>query len=420
MVEKPMMLKKKDQIRLDEEAVLRLQAKLQAKFDEEQRLESEKAQKELEANIALIKTWDDVQAKLMCQEAVRDTIAQPRFENLSKLSNDLLLARGNTLQSDEDRKKFNELMELCTNLQSRVLDLEKTKTTQANKIKSLKRRVKKVKKSKGKDASKQGRIWYIDADKGITLVSTQDDAKMFDADKDLGGEEVFVEKDVADKEEIDEVTLAQALSKLKNTKPKVKGLVIQETSESTTNSTTIFTLKQKSRDKGKDIMVEKPMKLKKKDQIRLDEEAALRLQAELQTKLQAECDEEQRLKKEQDEFIDAEKATLFVQLSKKEESLLQQKERKRKGISHQHKLKREKSCVLISRTWTDFRTELMQGEWKEKRAGEELVKEVSKKQKIDDDKETTKIKQLMEIILDEEKLATDAIPLAVKSPKIVD
>ncbi|GJR04787.1 hypothetical protein Tco_0527771 [Tanacetum coccineum] len=64
-----------------------------------------------------------------CQETMGDTIAQTRFENVSKHSNDSLLARGNTLQSDEDRLKLNELMELCTNLQNRVLDLEKTKTS---------------------------------------------------------------------------------------------------------------------------------------------------------------------------------------------------------------------------------------------------------------------------------------------------
>ncbi|GKF17965.1 hypothetical protein Tco_0062883, partial [Tanacetum coccineum] len=78
---------------------------------------------------------------LRCQETIGDTIAQTRCENVSKFSNDSLLARGNTLRSDEDRLKLNELMELCTNLQTRVLDLEKTKTTQANEIASLKRRV---------------------------------------------------------------------------------------------------------------------------------------------------------------------------------------------------------------------------------------------------------------------------------------
>ncbi|GKA92172.1 hypothetical protein Tco_0814097 [Tanacetum coccineum] len=48
-------IKKKDIIKLDEEAAL----KLQAKFDEEERLPREKAEKEKEANIALIETWDD-------------------------------------------------------------------------------------------------------------------------------------------------------------------------------------------------------------------------------------------------------------------------------------------------------------------------------------------------------------------------
>ncbi|GKD39567.1 hypothetical protein Tco_1259774, partial [Tanacetum coccineum] len=54
--------------------------------------------------------------------------------------------RGNTLRSDEDRLKPNELMALCTTLQNRVLDLEKTKTTQQNEIASLKRRAKKFEK----------------------------------------------------------------------------------------------------------------------------------------------------------------------------------------------------------------------------------------------------------------------------------
>ncbi|GJV34611.1 hypothetical protein Tco_1395011 [Tanacetum coccineum] len=82
------------------------------------------------------------------QETMGDTIAQTRFENVSKHSNDPLLARGNTLRSGEDSLKLNELMELCTNLQTRVLDLEKTKTTQAKEIVSLKRRVKKLEQKK--------------------------------------------------------------------------------------------------------------------------------------------------------------------------------------------------------------------------------------------------------------------------------
>nr|GEX61578.1 hypothetical protein [Tanacetum cinerariifolium] len=55
-----------------------------------------------------------------CQETMRDTISQTRFKTVSKQSNDSLLARGNTLQSDEDSLKLDELMALCTNLQNRV------------------------------------------------------------------------------------------------------------------------------------------------------------------------------------------------------------------------------------------------------------------------------------------------------------
>nr|GEW32462.1 hypothetical protein [Tanacetum cinerariifolium] len=146
-------------------------------------------------------------------------------------------------------------------------------------------------------------------------VNDQDDAKMFDV-TDLHGEEVFVDKDDGDKEvnsvgelndasiattisaaatiTTEEVTLTKALAELKALKPKVKGVVIQEPSESTRTTTKIISLKQ-SQDKGKGIMVEEPVKPKKKDQIRLDEEAILKLQAELK----AEFKEEQRLAREE-------------------------------------------------------------------------------------------------------------------------
>ncbi|GKB24784.1 hypothetical protein Tco_0864185 [Tanacetum coccineum] len=69
-------------------------------------------------------------------------------------------------------------------------------------------------------------------------------------------------------------------------------------------------------------------------------------------------------------------------------------------------------------TFVDFRTDLVEGS--SKRAGEELEQESSKKQKVEDDKETTELKSLMEVIPDEEEVALDAIPLAFKSSRIVD
>ncbi|GJT58173.1 hypothetical protein Tco_0993227 [Tanacetum coccineum] len=69
-------------------------------------------------------------------------------------------------------------------------------------------------------------------------------------------------------------------------------------------------------------------------------------------------------------------------------------------------------------TFVDLRTDLVEGS--SKRAGEELEQESLKKQKMDDDKETTELKSLMEVIPNEEEVALDVIPLAVKSPSIVD
>ncbi|GKF81944.1 hypothetical protein Tco_0243600, partial [Tanacetum coccineum] len=82
--------------------------------------------------------------------------------------------------------------------------------------------------------------------------------------------------------------ITQALEALKTSKPKVKGIVIQEPCKSTTTTTIISS--QQSQDKGKGILVE-PVKPKKKEvQIRLDEETAKMLQAEF--------DEEERLTRE--------------------------------------------------------------------------------------------------------------------------
>nr|GEZ06028.1 putative ribonuclease H-like domain-containing protein [Tanacetum cinerariifolium] len=165
-----------------------------------------------------------------CQETIGDTIAQTRFENVSKQSNDLLLAKSNTLQSDKDRLKLQELMELCTNLQKKFLDLENTKTVQAVKIKNFKKRVKKLEKKGGQELiSLKGRF--------------DDDAKMFDADKDLGGEEVIAEKVPRKDVEVstagdeittasvlttnDEITLAQVLMRINSTTPKEKGLLFK-------------------------------------------------------------------------------------------------------------------------------------------------------------------------------------------------
>ncbi|GJV42532.1 hypothetical protein Tco_1420972 [Tanacetum coccineum] len=197
-----------------------------------------------------------------CQETMRDTIAQTRFEN-------------------------------------KVLDLEKTKTTQANEIASLKMRVKNLEKKRslrthklkrlykvglsarvesfgdeedlGEDASKQGRrINVIDADEDITLVNVQDDVdnEMFDVNA-LNGEEVFV---AGQHENVVEEVVNAAQDSIAAT-------TVTITTEEITLAQALEALK-----------TSKPKPMKKKDLIRLDKEVAL--------KLQAEFDEEERLARE--------------------------------------------------------------------------------------------------------------------------
>ncbi|GJS78415.1 hypothetical protein Tco_0728296, partial [Tanacetum coccineum] len=53
-----------------------------------------------------------------------------------------------------------------------------------------------------------------------------------------------------------------------------------------------------------------------------------------------------------------------------------------------------------------------------KRAEEDLQQESIKKQKVDEDNETTELQRLIEVVPDKEEVAIDAIPLATKPPSI--
>ncbi|GKA63980.1 hypothetical protein Tco_0763586 [Tanacetum coccineum] len=97
-------------------------------------------------------------------------------ESVPTHSNDPLL-------SGEDRLKLNELMELNTSLSKRVIDLEKTKTSQAAEITELKERVKKLEKKKGSKTYKLKRLYKVG--RSARVVSSEDKGI-------LDGEEVFV------------------------------------------------------------------------------------------------------------------------------------------------------------------------------------------------------------------------------------
>ncbi|GJS41146.1 hypothetical protein Tco_0566189 [Tanacetum coccineum] len=205
--------------------------------------------------------------------------------------------------------------------EERVLDLNKAKTAHAKEIASLKKRVKQLEKKRKlrtpglkrlrkvgsasrvvssndvslgaqEDASKQGRkIIDLDADaeeikfKKVVeepIVSATTTIKSIPVSAanlvTTAGEVVTTAS--ASVEIPDELTLVQTLIEIKTTKPK----------PITTTATTVTSVRPRAKgiakDKGKAIIVEPEVPLKKKDQNALDEELALRLHAKEQAELE--------------------------------------------------------------------------------------------------------------------------------------
>ncbi|GJS15563.1 hypothetical protein Tco_0410035 [Tanacetum coccineum] len=127
-------------------------------------------------------------------------------------------------------------------LSKRVLDLEKTKTSQAAEITELKERVKKLEKKKGSKTYKLKRLYKgrkideIYQDVKVTLVDEtqgRNDEEMFNTGI-LDGEEVFAEQDMVKKEvkikaaKPKAVTTAATTTTTAVIRPKARGVVVQE------------------------------------------------------------------------------------------------------------------------------------------------------------------------------------------------
>ncbi|GJY65050.1 putative ribonuclease H-like domain-containing protein [Tanacetum coccineum] len=294
------------------------------------------------------------------QETMRDTIAQTRSENVSKHSNDLLLARVKKLENKGGSR---------THKLKRLYKVGRSTRMVSSDDASL---------GDQEDASKQGRkIDDIYKDAEITLINeTQGrygDDLMFDTGV-LDDEEVFTRQDINEKEinvaekevstadpvtttgevvttasptkttTADDLTLAQTLIEIRSVKSKVKGVVIGEQSESTTRT--------------------RPQQLPSKD------------------KGKAELEEEDKLVRQ-----------------------------------------REKKANIVS--WDNVQAmidaDYQMAQQISKRAGEELEQESSKKQKLEEDKESEELKQCLEIVPDNgDDVTIYAIPLSTKSPTIVE
>ncbi|GJW37637.1 hypothetical protein Tco_0060557 [Tanacetum coccineum] len=233
----------------------------------------------------------------------------------------------NTPGSDEERIELKELMDMCTKLSDRVLDLENVKNAQALEIQKLKKRFKKLESKKKsrtpqlkrrlfkfqEDSETQGRyghdIGVNTASISITTASinitTAEPVTTASAPVTTAGVSVSTAEPstplppttTTTPIEDEDLTIAQTLIKMKSEKSKAKGVTMQEPSESGTRvRVPPPQINPKDKGKAKMVVLEKPKK--KKDQIEYDADVAQRLQAEL--------DEEARLKKERE--VEASKA----------------------------------------------------------------------------------------------------------------
>ncbi|GJU08164.1 hypothetical protein Tco_1124594 [Tanacetum coccineum] len=237
------------------------------------------------------------------------------------------------LPSGEDSIQLNDLMVLCTKLQTQRLERKKkSRTTGLRRLKKvgMSRRVESSKDQESlgdhEDASKQGRsIEDIDAYVEVTLVNEtqerQDDDLMFDTGV-LDDDEVFVDVTTVEKEEQStktseavttasiedsvaptipttiEETLAQTLMEIMAAKPKAKGIVFHDQEEHVSVSKPTISVTQPSvKDKGKGIIQELERHLIRKEQVALDEQ----MERDIQAQLDAEIIEEERLERQKQE-----------------------------------------------------------------------------------------------------------------------
>ncbi|GJX02826.1 hypothetical protein Tco_0188742 [Tanacetum coccineum] len=233
-----------------------------------------------------------------CQEAMGDTIAQTRSERVSTPSYDSPLLGVKTSGSDEERIELKELMDMCTKLSDRVLDLENVKDAQALEIKKLKKIVKKLEKQNKSRTPQPKRRMYkprVESSKEILeVIADQEETTEFVEDKvttasvnpeDSTAVDVSVGSHIrlVDDSTTDDVTLAETLMAIRSSasrSQKLKGVVFKEPSEPITTSRLRPQPQIQAKDKGKGIMQEpeKPVKEKVgKDQIAHDADVAQRL-----------------------------------------------------------------------------------------------------------------------------------------------
>nr|GEZ26971.1 hypothetical protein [Tanacetum cinerariifolium] len=245
----------------------------------------------------------------------------------------LPLPSNDLLPGGQDSMKLKELMELCTHLSNKVLELE----SKVIDIKSSSKETDTIAPVVDKEKSfKQGRIIAeIDEDVEINLEEAQ--AKLYKIDLEHL-EKVLSMQDV-DEEELAEVSVPR----------RRRGVIIQDPEETT--STVSMHSKVQSKDKRKGILIEEPKPLKGKAQFEQDEAFARQLEAELN------ADINWMLAKEVNEEVTLPEKEVEVEAHKREgESLEKEVTKKQKMDEEVEDLKSHLQIVAMMMMIEDLET----------------------------------------------------------------
>ncbi|GJT99666.1 hypothetical protein Tco_1110005 [Tanacetum coccineum] len=266
--------------------------------------------------------------------------------------------------NEEPSMQLKELIDFYTKLQQRVLDLENTKTAQAQEIKILKMRVKKLEKQGGSRTHKLKRLYKVGRSARVVSSEEAEYGDHEDATK-IGEENCDMMLIIADPVTTAGEVVTAAEVRLAREKDEANVALIEE---------------------WNDIQV--------KDDVGLSTDPKT-IQASRTTRLSIK-----------------EKSKLFYNSRSKKEILAMESPKDLRTIpfynssrifDQSHK-KRINTIIYIDTDWVKYSQE----------------QEKEKNQKVDEDKEIVELQSLMEVIPDEEEVAFDAIPLATKSPSIVD
>nr|GEW98671.1 hypothetical protein [Tanacetum cinerariifolium] len=344
-------------------------------------------------------------------------------EAINEEMNDSLKRASTTASSLEAEEASGNINK--TQSKNMVLDLENIKTTQALKINSMKRRVKKLEKKQRSRTHKLKRLYN-------GRFNDQKDAEMlFDVADDLRGEEVFVSQEVPFKEvnvaaattttvTIDDITLAKALIEIKSAKPKADKVVIQEpkqgTTITTTTTATIITATS-TRPKAKWFVIHE-----------YEQAPTPTVSSQQPSQVKVQDKAKRTVEKRNIPPTRAQQRSIMCTYLKNIEGW-KTKSLKNKSFANIQEL--FDKVMKKMNTFVDYKTELVVESLKDaeakviegssKRAREELEQENAKKQKMEDDKEYIELKQCLEIILEDgDDVTIDATPLSSKSPTIID